>query len=82
MNMPLLSYSNEIQNAVMLVHGDKAHSFYFSKDAYANMIKDNPYAANKEFVIIPGASHTDLYDGGEKKVIPFDKIQAFFDKNM
>lgn len=82
MNMPLLSYSNEIQNAVLLVHGDKAHSFYFSKDAYANMIKDNPYAANKEFLVIPGASHTDLYDGGEKKVIPFDKIQAFFDKNM
>lgn len=82
MNMPLLTYSNEIQNAVMLVHGDKAHSFYFSKDAYANMIKDNPYADNKEFVIIPGASHTDLYDGGEKKVIPFDKLQAFFDKNM
>ena len=66
----------------MLVHGDKAHSFYFSKDAYANMIKDNPYATNKEFVVIPGASHTDLYDGGEKKVIPFDKLQAFFDKNM
>lgn len=82
MNQPVLKYSNEIRSAVLVVHGEKAHSLYFGKDAYANMIKDNPYAANKELVIIPGASHTDLYDGGEKKVIPFDKLQAFFDKNM
>lgn len=82
MNMPLLSYSNEIQNAVLLIHGDKAHSFYFSKDAYANMIKDNPHTANKELLVIPGANHTDLYDGGEKKVIPFDKIEDFFKKNF
>ncbi len=77
MNMPLLSYSSEIRSAVMLVHGDKAHSFYFSKDAFAKLKGDN-----KEFVVVPGASHTDLYDGGEKQVIPFDKIQAFFNKNL
>lgn len=78
MNMPILQYSNEIRSAVMVMHGDRAHSFYFSKDAYENMIKGNPYADNKQLLVIEGASHTDLYDGGEGKVIPFNKIAAFY----
>ena len=55
-----------------------AHSYYFSKDAYADMIKDSKYADNKELMIIPGAVHTDLYDGGGKVAIPFDKLESFF----
>jgi len=78
MNMPILQYSNEIRSAVLIIHGEKAHSCYFSKDAYANMIKDSKYTDNKELLIIPNASHTDLYDGGKDKVIPFDKIESFF----
>ena len=77
-NQPILKYSNEIRSAVLVVHGDKAHSCYFGRDAYANMVKDNPNPENKELLIIPGASHTDLYDGGEKKVIPFDKLEDFY----
>jgi hypothetical protein len=65
-----------------MIHGEKAHSCYFSKDAYENMIKDNPYTDNKELMIIPDAVHTDLYDGGEKNVIPFDKIEQFFMENL
>ena len=76
MNMPQLTYINEIRNAVLIVHGDKAHSCYFSRDAYAAMIKDNPYTDNKELMIIPGAVHTDLYD--QKDIIPFDKLEKFF----
>ena len=83
MNQPILKYSNEIRSAVMVMHGDKAHSFYFGKDAYDNMVKDNKYADNKELLVIPGASHTDLYDGGENKDrIPFDKLQEFFEKYL
>ena len=78
MNQPILKYSNEIRSAVLLIHGEKAHSCYFSKDAYADMIKDSKYAANKELMIIPDAVHTDLYDGGGKDAIPFDKLQSFF----
>ena len=59
MNQPILKYSNEIRSAVLLIHGEKAHSCYFSRDAYANMIKDSKYADNKELYIIPGASHTE-----------------------
>ena len=59
-----------------MIHGEKAHSCYFSRDAFAGMIKDNPYAENKELLILPGAVHTDLYD--QKEIIPFDKIQQFF----
>ncbi len=81
-NMPILQYSNEIRSAVLIVHGEKAHSCYFGKDAYANMTKNSKYTDNKELLIIPGASHTDLYDGGEKKVIPFDKIAEFFVANL
>ena len=81
-NQPILRYSNEIRSAVLLIHGDKAHSCYFSRDAYSDMIKDSNYADNKELFIIPGASHTDLYDGGGKNAIPFDKIEAFMRENL
>ena len=80
LNMPILRYSNEIRSAVLVVHGEKAHSCYFSKDAFADMVKDNPYTDNKELLIIPGAVHTDLYD--RKDIIPFDKIQQFFQKYL
>ena len=82
MNQPILKYSNEIRSAVLLIHGEKAHSCYFSKDAYENMIRDSKYADNKELMIIPGAVHTDLYDGGDKDYIPFDKIGSFFKDNL
>ena len=81
-NQPILRYSNEIRSAVLLIHGDRAHSCYFSRDAYSDMIKDSKYADNKELFIIPGASHTDLYDGGGKNAIPFDKIEAFMRENL
>ena len=77
-NQPILHYSNEIRSAVPLIHGDKAHSCYFSRDAYADMLRDSKYTDNKELMIIPGAVHTDLYDGGGKGAIPFDKLQSFF----
>ncbi len=80
MNQPILQYSNEIRSAVLIIHGEKAHSCYFSKDAYANMIKNSKYAENKELMIIPGAVHTDLYD--RKDIIPFEKIAEFFKANM
>ncbi len=82
MNQPILKYSNEIRSAVMVMHGDKAHSFYFGKDAYENMVNGNKYTDNKELLVIEGASHTDLYDGGENEAIPFDKLQAFFEKYL
>lgn len=70
-NMPILAYSNEIRSAVLVIHGEKAHSRYFSEDAFKKLQGDN-----KELLIIPGASHTDLYDRTD--IIPFDKITAFF----
>ena len=79
MNQPILQYSNEIRSAVLILHGEKAHSCYFSRDAYANMVKDSKYTDNKELLIIPDAVHTDLYDGGGKDAIPFDKLQSFFE---
>ena len=79
MNQPILKYSNEIRSAVLIVHGEKAHSYYFGKDAYENMIKNSKYTSNKELLTIPGAVHTDLYDNPD--VIPFDKIQKFFKEN-
>ncbi|MBQ8084501.1 MAG: alpha/beta hydrolase [Lachnospiraceae bacterium] len=78
MNQPILKYSNEIRSAVLIIHGEKAHSCYFGRDAYANMIKDSKYADNKELMLIPDAVHTDLYDGGDKDYIPFDKLESFF----
>ena len=64
---------------MLIIHGEKAHSCYFSRDAYTNMVKDSKYADNKELMIIPDAVHTDLYDGGGKDAIPFDKLQGFFE---
>ena len=78
LNQPILLYSNEIRSAVLIVHGDRAHSCYFGRDAYANMIEGSKYAENKELLILPGVSHTDLYDGGGKDAIPFDKLESFF----
>ncbi|MBD5135474.1 MAG: alpha/beta hydrolase [Lachnospiraceae bacterium] len=80
MNMPILHYSNEIRSAVMVLHGDKAHSCYFGKDAYAAMTDGNKYTDNKELLLVPGASHTDLYD--QTDIIPFDKIEQFFNQNL
>ncbi len=82
LNQPILQYSSEIRSAVLIVHGEKAHSCYFSRDAYACMVKDNPYCDNKELLIIPDAVHTDLYDGGGKNAIPFDKLTDFFCKHL
>ena len=79
-NQPILCYSKELRSAVLMIHGDKAHSCYFTKDAYHNMIINSKYAYNKELLLIPGAVHTDLYDN--MKIIPFDKIEIFFKKNL
>lgn len=76
MNQPILKYSNEIRSAVLIMHGEKAHSFYFGKDVYDAMMQDNKYTENKELLVIPGAVHTDLYDN--LGVIPFDKMDEFF----
>lgn len=81
-NQPILKYSNEIRSAVLLIHGEKAHSCYFSKDAYAEMTKDSRYTDNKELLIIPDAVHTDLYDGGDNDYIPFDKLESFFNEYL
>ena len=78
LNQPILQYSSEIRSAVLIVHGDAAHSCYFGRDAYANMVKNSRYADNKELMILPGVSHTDLYDGGANGAIPFDKLESFF----
>jgi len=75
MNTRLFRYSNEIRSAVMIVHGENAHSCYMGKDAYNDMIKDSKYTSNKKLLIIPNANHTDLYDKKDK--IPFDKIEEF-----
>ena len=76
MNQPILRYSNELRSAVLIMHGDKAHSYYFGKDAYENMTRDSKYTENKKFLSIPGAVHTDLYDNLD--VIPFEKLDGFF----
>ena len=81
-NQPILRYSNEIRSAVLVMHGDAAHSCYFGRDAYADMVRGSKYTANKELLIIPGATHTDLYDGGEKGAIPFDRLAAFFSEYL
>ncbi|MCM1313056.1 MAG: alpha/beta hydrolase [Roseburia sp.] len=79
-NFPLMSRANEIENAVMIIHGEKAHSFYFGSDTYKKLTvtpgKDN----NKLFMVIPGASHTDLYD--QKDKIPFCAIEKFFNEYL
>ena len=92
-NARFLYYINEIRSAVMIMHGEKAHSRYFGEAAYKYMGegkaegynfvgKPNPVPENKQLLIIPGASHCDLYDGGEKDYIPFDKIEQFFNENL
>lgn len=75
LNMPILQYSSEIRSAVLLIHGEKAHSCYFSRDAYKNLKGDN-----KELLLIPGAVHTDLYDRTD--IIPFEKMAEFFRENL
>lgn len=75
MNMPILQYAAEIRSAVLLVHGEKAHSRYFSEGVYEKLTGDN-----KELLIIPGASHVDLYDNLE--VIPFEKLNSFFNMHL
>ena len=75
MNQPILSYSDEIRSAVLVMHGEKAHSCYFSKDAFQKLQGDN-----KELLLIPDAVHTDLYD--QTDVIPFDKLEQFFKENL
>ena len=84
---------NEIRSAVLIVHGEKAHSRYFGESAFRYMMdgkaegydferKPNPVPANKQLLIIPGASHCDLYDGGGKEMIPWDNIEEFLNKNL
>ena len=73
--MPILAYSDEIQSAVLVIHGDKAHSKYFSEDAFKNL-----QGENKELLIIDGANHVDLYDNAQK--IPFEKIAQFLNENL
>lgn len=75
LNMPILQYSSEIRSAVLLVHGEKAHSRYFSETAYSKLTGDN-----KELLIMPGANHTDLYD--QMDIIPFGKLKAFFEEYL
>lgn len=75
LNMPILARSGEIRNAVLVIHGEKAHSRYFSEDAFKQL-----KGSNKELMIIPGASHTDLYD--QKHIIPFDRIEAFLREHL
>ncbi|MBR5715622.1 MAG: alpha/beta hydrolase [Bacteroidales bacterium] len=88
-NARFLYYINEIRSAVMVMHGEKAHSRYFGEAAYKYMVegkaegynfvgKPNPVPENKQLLIIPGASHCDLYDGGKGNYIPWDKVEAFF----
>ncbi len=77
LNQPILAYTSEIDSAVMVIHGEKAHSCYMGEDAFGLLRGDN-----KELVIVPGATHTDLYDGGGRDAIPWDKIQTFFETNL
>jgi len=86
LNQPLLTWAHEIENPVLLIHGEKAHSRYFSEYAFERMTGTNPdgksmTVGNKELYIIPGASHVDLYDD-EAGVVPYDKLAEFFDANL
>ena len=82
LNQPILTYSNEIRSAVLIMHGEKAHSLYFGRDAYENMVNGSAFTGNKKLLILPGVSHTDLYDGGGKNAIPFDKLENFFNEYL
>ena len=77
MNTRLFTYAGEIDSAVLLVHGEKAHSCYMSRDAFKLLKGDN-----KELLIVPDAVHTDLYDGGGKDAIPFDRIESFLKAHL
>lgn len=79
-NFPLLSRAGEIENAVMIIHGEKAHSFYFGSDAYKKLTVTPGQENNKLFMVIPGASHTDLYD--QKEIIPFGAMVTFFQEYL
>ena len=79
-NTPEHTFVNEIRNAVLIIHGEKAHSCYFSKDVYKKMTEEGKYNDNKELMIIPNAVHTDLYD--KLTIIPFDKMVEFFNNNL
>jgi len=81
MNQPICAYTKEIRSAVLMIHGEKAHSCYFSKDEYKRMTEGSAYAANKELMIIPGAVHIDLYDD-KAGAIPYDKMEEFFLENL
>ena len=76
-NQPILQYSNEIRTPVLIVHGENAHSRYFGEDAFKKL-----RGGNKELFIVKGANHVDLYDGGDKNAIPFDKIESFYKENL
>jgi fermentation-respiration switch protein FrsA (DUF1100 family) len=76
-NQPILQYSNEIRTPVLVVHGENAHSRYFGEDAFKKLKGDN-----KELLIVKGANHVDLYDGGANNAIPFDKIESFYKENL
>ena len=77
LNQPILCYADEIRSAVLVMHGEKAHSCYFSRDAFQKLTGDN-----KELLILPDTVHTDLYDGGGKDAIPFDKLAEFFTEHL
>ena len=76
-NQPILQYSSEIRTPVLVVHGENAHSRYFGEDAFKKLKGDN-----KELLIVKGANHVDLYDGGANNAIPFDKIESFYKENL
>ena len=76
-NQPILQYADEIRTPVLIVHGENAHSRYFGEDAFKKLKGDN-----KELLIVKGANHVDLYDGGDKNAIPFDKIESFYKENL
>ncbi|MBQ2207608.1 MAG: alpha/beta hydrolase [Treponema sp.] len=82
MNTSLFTYSKEIRSAVLIVHGEKAHSRYMGETVYNDMVRGSKYTSNKELMIIPGATHCDLYDGGKENYIPWDKLNAFFEANL
>ena len=75
--MPILQYAPEIKSAVLIIHGENAHSRYFGEDTFKKLKGDN-----KELFIVKGANHVDLYDGGDKNAIPFDKIEKFYKENL
>ena len=82
MNTKLFSYANEIRSAVLVVHGEKAHSRYFGETAFKQMTDGSKWTENKELMIIPSATHCDLYDGGNGNFIPWEKLQNFFESNL